>query len=125
MQEIPVWRRVVRAAGRLAALYVGAVVILLFVAVSLMEGVLPTFAELFSLWTPFAVAFLIAFALLAIARRAGLVALWVLLLGIWILMVLDTPFPWIGKQFVAWTVLALPLYCMGIVGAPSTHPVAR
>ena len=124
MPQIPRWRRVMRAAARLAALYIGAVFILLLVAVALMVGFLPTFSDLAELWIPVSVAFLIAFLLLAVARRAGIVTLWVLLLVIWFLMLRELH-PGTAKQFVAWTVLALPLYGLGTIGAPSTSPIAR
>lgn len=125
MHGVPRWRRIIRAAGRLAALYVGTALVLLLVAGGLIEGVLPTLSDLIELWIPVGLAFLIAFLLLAIARRAGFVALWALLLGLWVLTLVDGPHPWLGQQFVAWTVLGLPLYALGMIGAPSTQQHLR
>ena len=126
MHEIPRWRRVIRAAGRLAALYVATTLILLLAAGTLMVGVLPTLSDLVELWMPVSVAFLVAFLLLAIARRAGFVALWMILVGLWVFLLsaggFDASY---GRQFVAWSVLALPLYGLGMIGAPSTRRLAR
>jgi hypothetical protein len=123
--HMPRWRRLVRAAGRLAALYVATALMLLVAVVALMDGVIPTFSELLELWIPLSVAFLIVFLLLAIARRAGFVGFWVILLGLWVLILRDVPHAGLAKGFLAWTVLALPLYAMGMIGAPSTSRLLR
>jgi len=125
MQAIPAWRRVIRAAGRLAAIYVSTVLVLLVVVGSLMDGVLPSLDELLALWIPLSFVFMIAFLLLAVARRAGFTALWLVALGIWVWLLSDSSVPSVGLQFIGWTILAFPLYLLGVVGAPSAQPGAR
>ena len=114
-----------RAAARLAALYVGAVLVLAIVTASVMDGVSATLGSLIMLWMPVSVAFLIAFMLLAAARRTGFTVLWLVLLAIWVLMLRQSHGVWIGTQFLGWSLLALPLYALGVVGAPSSRRVVR
>jgi hypothetical protein len=106
-------------------MYVGAVVLLVILFGILNEGFVPALNSLLVLWTPFSVVFLIAFLLLAVARRWGLTILWVGLLGIWVVMIYVGPTPWIGTPFLVWSVLSLPLYALGVIGAPSTHRAVR
>ena len=114
------WRRVVLAAVRLAGLYVIGVVLMLLPFMLLPGGGIPAFRELARLAAPAGILFAVAFLLLAIARRAGFVALWLLLAGLWTLVLVVRELPidvMIG--FVGWTVLAFPLHVLGALGVPS------
>ena len=110
------WRRICLAAIRLAAFYaIGAFSLLLIVG-SLAEGP-PLLSDLAELALPFGVIFSIAFVILAMARRAGFVALWIVLVGTWVWLLRDgAPFVEVPKVFLGWTILALPLFAIGVLG---------
>ena len=111
------WRRIGLAAIRLAALYAVAMFALLIGFVSFVEG-LPLLSDLAELALPFGITFCIAFLILAVARRAGFVALWIVLLSAWVWLLRDgAPFVEVPKVFIGWTILALPLFAIGALGS--------
>jgi hypothetical protein len=119
------WRRVALAAARLGAFYAVGVVVLLL-SVSLFLGDIPhSLSELAILSVPFAVLFLVAFTILAIARRVGFALLWALLIGLWAWMLLQPTFypKIVLVRFIGWTLLALPLYALGMVGLPPSRRI--
>jgi hypothetical protein len=121
---------VVVAAARLAALY-AILVVLMLVALALWTGEwIGLVSEIGQLYlVTFAFVFAVAFLLLATARRAGLVAIWLLLIGSWNWWVWplgrsswlpDAVFP----LFILWSVVALPFYVLGSVAIPA-KPLLR
>jgi hypothetical protein len=119
-------RRVAVAAASLAAVYGAGVVLLLSVLtlwtgewVGAVRDLLEVHAVLFG------VLFATAFLLLAVARRAGFAALWLLFLAFWVAWPLTRWTP-VGvlAGFVFWSVVALPFYAIGALGLPS-HRVLR
>jgi hypothetical protein len=114
------WRSVIAAAARLAGLYAIGVVLLVIPLVLLPRGALTAFRDLAIVAVPAGLLFLVAFPLLAAARRAGFAALWLLLAGLWVLLLVAHDMPielLIG--FVAWSALAFPLHVLGALGVPS------
>src|SRR5687767_8586296 len=114
------WRSIVAAAARLAGLYAIGVVLLVIPLVLLPSGALPAFRDLAIVAVPAGLLFLVAFPVLAAARRAGFVALWLLLAGLWVLLLVAHDMPielLIG--FAAWSALAFPLHVLGALGVPS------
>ena len=106
-----------RAALTLAALY-AAGVLLLFLAVFIMKStprdVLRTLPVL---GIPTAICFASAFILLAVARRAGFTALWILVFGLWVVSVYpDFSLFRANLNFLSWSLLAAPLYTMVSLG---------
>lgn len=107
-------RRSILSAIRIAALYT-ACVALVFLLLFLSEG------SEFSWWTglgelawPAAICFIVAVVVLATARRAGFTAMWVLLFGLWLWLIISRhPH---GPAFVVWSILAAPLYVMCATG---------
>jgi hypothetical protein len=77
------WRLVLLAAARLASIYAIASALLLLPLVLWFDGPAEVVRNLKDYATPVAVAFGVAFAVLAVARRAGFVALWLALTAIW------------------------------------------
>jgi len=112
----PRWRRVCLAAMRLAAFYAAGVVVLLLLIGTLLDGP-PPLSVLAYVGVPFGIFFLLAFLLLAAARRAGFAALWILLLALWVWLIrqsdltVDAP-----RVFLAWSALAIPLFGIGALG---------
>lgn len=122
------WLRVLAAAARLAAVYVIGVLVLLIPFMLMPYGGLPSLAAVADVGSLAMIPFGLAFLLLAAARRAGFVTLWVLLGGLWgaVLMAHDLPIDLL-IAFVGWSVLALPLHfltALGITEAPRLR-VAR
>jgi hypothetical protein len=114
------WRRVVLAAARLAGFYAIGVGLMLIPFMLLPGGGLPALRDVARLAMLPASLFVVAFVMLAVARRAGLVALWVALTAVWALVVIAHDLPielMIG--FVGWTALAFPLSIIGALGVRS------
>jgi len=98
-------------------------VVLLLVALSvLLDGLPRTLSELAEIAVPVAVVFSLAFAILAVARRVGFVVLWFCVIGLWVWMLTQAigfaPLS-IPMRFVGWSVLAFPLYALGVLGVPT------
>ena len=106
------WQRVAHAAARLAALYAAGVVLLLLAFTALLNGLPRTLSDLPGITVPIAVLFSLAFAILAVARRAGFVVLWFCMIGLWVWMLIQvfgySPLS-IPMRFVGWSVLAVCL----------------
>ena len=116
----PNWRRVIPAAGTLAAFYSVFVCLLLLVMEAWGAGARWALQTLREIAFPLLIAFLISFAALAAARRLGFAALWTLLSGMWIWLLSELRSPLqIPHAFVFWTVLALPLWVIGQCGIAS------
>jgi hypothetical protein len=116
------WRVVLLAATRLAGLYAIGTALLLLPFFLVFEGTPQGLRDLIEFAKPIAFAFALAFILLAVARRAGLVALWLLLGALWVLILHDSV---VGHTdfagvFVAWSALAIPLAILGGLGVPAT-----
>lgn len=122
-------KRVVAAASRLAAVYAAAVTVLLLTLILLIGVPIRFLADLATLSIPAVICFAGAFLLLAVARRAGLTALWLLILALWTwLILLVRGFddgPTVGKSFVMWSTLAAPLYAMVAIGFPALNSPPR
>src|SRR5688572_21167641 len=114
----PQWRRVILAALQLAALYaVASATCLIAVGVLVFHDPLPLASEL----PYFALPLVVAFLVLAVARRAGFALLWLLLVGLWVrVAMLDGP-PGLALPtlFLSWSALAAPLFAIGALGVPS------
>ena len=132
----PRWVRIGLAATRLAALYAAGVttlVVATFVVLRIVDGGsrLPRVAEVFYLNAiPFSFAFLSSFVVLAVARRAGFVLLWSLLLALWgyLLFVAQHSSRGVENAVVgmfAWSVLALPLFALVVLGVPECGGAPR
>ena len=112
--------RVIRSAAKLALFY-AAVVILEIVVLALVgrEG-FPTAPEIGETAAKLGMPFAVAFVLLALARRWGFVALWLILVAFWIYL---GRFGGIWSLYptllTSWSVLALPLWMIGQAGIPS------
>ena len=117
------WQVVLLAAARLAALYAVAVALLLL-PIFAWQGRSPhSVHHLMQYAIPSAFVFGVAFVLLAAARRAGFVALWLLLAALWILILHDVVAQYpsdIITAFVGWSALAMPLAILGGLGVPRT-----
>jgi hypothetical protein len=114
------WRRVSLAGARLAGLYVLGVALMLTPFMLLPGGGVPALRDLVRLAAPAGALFALAFFLLVFARRTGLAALWLLLTGLWTLMLIAHQARIdIMLGFVAWSVFALPLHMLGALGVPS------
>ena len=68
---------------------------------------------------------MVSFLLLALTRRIGFLVLWGLLLALWLSQLSDVYVSMsdVPEWFIAWTVVALPLYIIGMFAAPS--PTSR
>ncbi len=116
-------KRVTLAACRLALFYTAFVALeILALWVASAVNIWLTIRELFGVSVLLMIPFAGAFLLLALARRLGLVAFWIILIGLWVLpfalaKTFPTPllFPLI---FLSWSILALPLWVIGQVGIP-------
>ena len=114
-------KRILLAALRLAAVYAVGVAVLFLPMVLWRGGHGVYLGELRTVAIQSAVAFLVAFILLALARRVGFVALWGLLLTLWISEVpKDVFITAVPSWFIVWTVPALPLYIIGMVASRSS-----
>ena len=115
-------RIVLLAAARLAGLYALGTAVLLLLSFIALEGP-PQAREGFTKFAaPVAFAFALAFILLAVARRVGLVALWLTLGTLWgvsfrdiVVNPMDS-----AAAFVAWSNLAIPLAFLGGLGVRTT-----
>jgi hypothetical protein len=117
------WHLVLLAAARLAALYAIAVALLVLPLFLWQRRSLHHVHHLLGYALPSAFVFGVAFVLLAVARRAGFVALWVVLAGLWILILhgVVAAYPSdIISAFVGWSALAIPLAVLGGLGVPPT-----
>lgn len=114
----PRCRTVLGAAARLAGLYtlIATPLLLPWVwasAAALHVSILAGYA------VPLGMLFLAAFTVLAVARRAGFIVLWVLLVILWAQFL---RLPDLGIEilvtFVFWSTLAIPLALLGVLGVP-------
>lgn len=116
--------RILRAATVLAAVYTLGV-FALFALFAVVEGWDFVTDDFWALRTPFAITMGAAFVVLAIARRIGFVLLWLVLVGLWGLMVFGggvsdgsallargITYP---RGLLFWSLLALPLFGMSSV----------
>jgi hypothetical protein len=107
-----------RAAVKLAAIYATCVTVLLLLlgttaSLERVLDILPFYS------IPAAICFAIAFLLLAVARRAGFTALWLIGAGLWGWAVIQELDPFgVRAAFLAWSVFAAPLYAMCTLGFP-------
>jgi hypothetical protein len=87
-------------------------------------GGLPSVADVAELGGLAVIPFALAFTLFAAARRAGFVALWMLLGALWsaVLIAHDLPIDLL-IAFVGWSVLALPLHFLTAIGIPGAVPL--
>jgi hypothetical protein len=110
------------ASARLAALYLSGVVVLVVPFEWARE--LPAASQLRDFVTPLVIIFVIAFALLALARRAGFAALWLTLVAMWTsgLASGHSVFS-IPNAFFFWSLLALPLFAIGALGTKGAPPL--
>ena len=115
------WLRIA-AAARLAAVYVIGVLVLLIPFMLMPYGGLPSLAGVAEVGSLAMIPFGLVFLLLAAARRAGFVILWLLLGGLWgaALMAHDLPIDLL-IAFVGWSVLALPLHFLNALGITEAH----
>jgi hypothetical protein len=123
----PVSRRA-RAAARVAAVYAaGTALLLLVLVLPFGDGMSTLLEDLAILSVPVGLCFVMAFVLLAAARRAGFTALWAVLLALHLWLSLrERPYgPRPDLDFVLWSVLAAPLYLIGVVGFPATGAKRR
>ena len=112
------------AAIRLAAFYAAGVVSLLLLLGSLLDGP-PPLRVLAYVAVPFGVFFLLAFLLLAVARRAGFAALWILLIALWVWMIGESELSIDASRiFLAWSALAIPLFAIGALGTSGAQLTA-
>jgi len=120
-------RRVIFAAAKLALIYC---VLLCVEIAALFLLIRPSTVFIGDLAGPalaLLVPFGIAFVLLAVARRAGFVALWAILVGYWVALVVQSrPFVphTLPMLFVLWSLLAMPLWIIGHAGIPDTSSPA-
>jgi hypothetical protein len=116
----PNWRRAVAAAARLAAIYALAVFALYLPYSIRREGVFAVSSYLVVTTTFFA----IGFGILAVARRLGFIVLWALLLLVWCGRVIESSSSishyWAITGFVPWSIIALPLYGIVLLGVRGT-----
>ena len=115
-----------RAALKLAAVYASGVTLLMMTLASITKSrdqvleMLPVYS------IPAAICFAAAFLLLAVARRAGFTALWLIILCLWIWgLAQDFDSDAIPGGFLAWTLLAAPLYVMCALGFRGQASPAR
>lgn len=113
------WQRILPAALRVAGIYATGVLLMLVPFMLMPRGGLPSFRLVTTLGAAVSVLFALAFLLLAVARRAGVVMLWALLGILWGLLLAahDEPVE-LAIGFVGWSVLALPLHGLCVMGMP-------
>ena len=117
------WRTVLLAAARLAGLYALGTTVLLLPFFIVLERPALALGALGEFAMPIGFAFAVAFVLLAAARRAGLVALWLVLAGLWALALRASVVGYTEEfaiAFVFWSALAIPLALLGGIGVPAT-----
>ena len=116
-----VTKRVILAAGKLALFYVALVAVGFVV---FMIGFLPrdVGVDIGAMIAGLAIPCAVAFLLLAVARRWGLLSLWAILGALWCWMLVDARALSLPRQlpldFMLWSVFALPLWIIGQVGIP-------
>ena len=116
------WQVVLLAALRLASLYAIAVALLLLPPLLWYDGPTKFVQDLKGYTMPVGVAFAVAFGLLVVARRAGFVALWVVLGGLWALILREAGNGYSSQlptAFLLWSAFALPLGLLGGLGVPA------
>lgn len=113
------WRTVILAAARLAGVYTLLAIPFLLPWAFAGHG-LPALSDLAIYALPMGALFLGAFAVLAIARRAGFIVLWLLLTALWVqfLRLIGHPSE-ILLAFITWSGLAIPLALLGALGVSS------
>ncbi|MFL5616388.1 MAG: hypothetical protein ACJ796_22165 [Gemmatimonadaceae bacterium] len=114
-------KRIFAAAVRLAAVYAACVIVTFAIVLSVSRNVDGLIHILPFLGIPGAICFAAAFVLLAFARRAGFIALWLILLGFWgtpMILTRDFFTEW-DTALLFWSILAAPLYAMVMLGFPS------
>jgi hypothetical protein len=111
-----------RAALVLAAIYTLGVAALLVPLAAIDDWRLYINDDLLTTVRPFGVLLGGAFVILAIARRVGFVAFWVLLSGLWALL-LNSGGHALPFEFLKWSVFALPLYLISLIAAGRTIPI--
>jgi hypothetical protein len=108
------WRRVILAAVRLAALYALGVAILIVAVSAVAFHDRPMASEL----PYFGIPLLVAFVVLAVARRAGFALLWTLLAALWVYILNENEFVGLAfpPMFLSWSAFAAPLFAIGALG---------
>jgi hypothetical protein len=118
--------RVILAAGKLALFYVVCVALEMAVLILTLGGGLSRLTIVGQMATWLSIPFAGAFLLLAVARRWGLVAMWIILAGFWGLLTLASgAWGWASnflQLFLPWSIFALPLWIIGQGGIPSRSP---
>jgi|SRR5690242_9571837 len=116
-------RRVIFAAAKLALIYCVLLSIEIAALFLLIRPSTVFIGDIAGAALALLIPFGIAFLLLAVARRAGFVALWAILVGYWVALVIQSrpfvplTFPML---FLLWSILALPLWIIGHAGIPDT-----
>jgi hypothetical protein len=121
-------KRIFAAALRLAALYAGCVTVAFVLVLALARTPESLIDILPFLGIPGATCFAAAFILLAFARRAGFIALWLTLLGLWLFPLFSPAeeyYLWSGVGLVFWSMFAAPLFAMVAVGFPTSGASSR
>jgi hypothetical protein len=117
-------KRVIAAAVRLAGVYAVGVTVLLLALMISTDRPSAILADLRVLGFPAAICFAASFLLLGVARRAGFLALWVLISGFlwaWPTFLFRGHLgPPTAEAFVLWSIFAAPLYAMVSIGFSST-----
>src|SRR5688500_12101500 len=116
------WQLVLLAAARLASMYAVATALLLLPLVLWQDGPQELIRHLRSYATPVGIMFGVAFVLLALARRAGFIALWLVLGTVWAWMLRELAPGYaheMDSAFVVWSALAVPLALLGGFGVPT------
>ena len=123
-------KRILGAAVRLAGVYAVCVIVTFAIVLAFSRSLAMLLDILPLLGIPGAICFAAAFVLLAFARRAGFIALWLIILGLWATPMIsqgDLSTEW-DSAFLFWTILAAPLYVMVMLGFRSdvtSHSPAR
>lgn len=112
------WAVAARAATRLAMIYSAGVLFLAAIVIWLLGGLLPPV----SVPLLATAGLVVGFGALAVARRFGFLVLWSLLLILWLPTIREGIVGANGDLLV-WTVLAMPLYVVSIIGFTS-RPVS-
>ena len=123
------WRRVVPAAATLAGIYVLGVGVCIAVLLGVWTvngwGDPPSVNDLIELARWLVPPAAVAFILLAVARRAGFIALWALLVCLWIFLLDSSYALQIPPRFLSWSLFALPLWIIGQLGVIRHLPSDR
>lgn len=112
------------AAARLTSAYGAAVALLLAPTLGIAGAVAEGFAHLAA---PLGAWLAVTFALLATARRAAFVALWLLTLVVWVWQweLFGPRGAFAGGGFMLWSLVAAPFYAITVVGFGAAGPVSR